>query len=78
MAMKLSEKSQVLGGKITDVLAQNDGFDAEGLAAVLTVMFAMFKVFTVPDENGKKKERIREMINDMLDKYFEEDEPTQA
>ena len=78
MAMKLSEKTQFIGGKISEVMFENDGFNEEGLAALLTVVFTIFKVITVPDENGKKKERIREMINDMLDMYFEEDEPTQA
>ena len=71
--MELSKKTQLIGGQISEILYKNDGFNDEGIAALLTVVFTIFKVITVPDEHGNKKERIREMLNGMLDLYFQDE-----
>ena len=55
-----------------DVLKENDAFNAEGLAALTTSAFAFLRSVTVADENGKKKERMRTMLNQMLDDFFEQ------
>ena len=66
------EKIQKVGNAIADVLKENDAFDAEGLAALTTSAFSFLKTVTVADENGKKKERMRMILNQMLDDFFEE------
>lgn len=66
------EKIQKVGNAIADILKENDAFDAEGLAAITTSAFAFLRSVTVADENGKKKERMRMMLNQMLDDFFEE------
>lgn len=67
-----NEKIQKVGHAIADVLKENDAFNAEGLAALTTSAFAFLRSVTVADENGKKKERMRTMLNQMLDDFFEQ------
>lgn len=66
------EKIQKVGNAIADVLKENDAFDAEGLSALTTSAFSFLRTVTVADENGKKKERMRMILNQMLDNFFEE------
>ena len=66
------EKIQKVGNAIADVLKENDAFGAEGLAALTTSAFSFLRTVTVADENGKKKERMRMILNQMLDDFFEE------
>lgn len=68
-----NEKIMRVGNAIADVLKENDAFDAEGLAALSTSLCAFLKTITVADENGNKKERMRMILNQMLDEFFEQE-----
>lgn len=67
-----SEKFQKVGNAIADVLKENDAFDAEGLVALTTSAFSFLQTVTVADENGNKRARMRMILNQMLDDYFEQ------
>lgn len=64
------EKVDKIGNAIADVLKENDAFDDNGLVAVWSTAFGFLKAVTVADENGKKKERMKKMMNDMLNEFM--------
>ena len=68
-----SEKMQKISNEIADVLENNDAFNAEGFGVLMGTAFVCLKSVTVADENGKKKERMRMVLNQMLDEFMEEE-----
>ena len=64
------EKIQKIGHEIIEVLKNNDAFDKNGFTALASATFTFLKTVAVADENGKKKERMRMLLNQMLDDYF--------
>ena len=63
------EKIKKIGSDIADVLEKNDAYNENGLAALILSSFSFLERATEVDKNGKKKERMQMVINEMFDAF---------
>lgn len=64
------EKTALIYNELAETLMKYKELSQEVFTALTMITCEVAHQTTIPDENGKRKERVKESINDLIDMYY--------